>query len=96
MTSTDLTIPFDTTLSPGIYGLIFGTGLFGATTSSGGMPRFEPVSGSTGFFWSDQPFRWSNDGSNTHKIFLEANAIPEPSAYALFVVMILGILVLKT
>jgi hypothetical protein len=62
-----LTIPFGIDLPSGVYGLVFGTGLFGTSASGGGMPRYNDVPTSTGFYWSDQPWRWANmiTGYNT-------------------------------
>ncbi len=58
-TSRIVTVPFSIQLTPGVYGVIFGTGLFG-THGSGGMPDYQTVVGSSSFSWSSEPWRWQD------------------------------------
>ena len=54
-----LTVPFSVELTPGVYGLVFGSGLYG-TDGRGGMPTYQAIDGSSSFFWSDSPWRWQD------------------------------------
>ncbi len=57
-----VTVPFATNVPAGIYGLVFGTGLYGTSGSGGGMPCYTKVTGSSGFGWSSMPWRWLDAG----------------------------------
>ena len=53
-----ITTPFSINLTPGVYGVVFGSGLYGATGypgTNGGMPEHATVAGSSSFFWSERP-----------------------------------------
>jgi hypothetical protein len=58
-TSQVVTVPFSAELAPGVYGLVFGSGLYG-TAGSGGMPNYTAAAGSSSFFWSSAPWRWQD------------------------------------
>ena len=66
-----VTVPFNTNLPAGVYGVVFGTGLY-ETSGQGEMPRYNDVPGSSGFFWSSDPWRWQDSwGANDqHKIMI--------------------------
>lgn len=75
------TIPLSIALDPGAYGVVFGAGLYGTSCNSvSGMPRYNSVPGSTGFFWSSVPWRWSNS-SNQNRI--QITLVPEPATMGL-------------
>jgi hypothetical protein len=61
------TVPLNFDAASGVYGIVFGSGLFG-TSGTCGMPRFEPATGSGSFFWSQSPYRWQNGGAFQQKI----------------------------
>jgi len=70
--SNPITVPISATLSPGVYGVIFGSGLFGAT-GSGSMPPSVTVSGSSSFSRVSPPSTaalWQNNSSSHFKIGL--------------------------
>lgn len=76
------TIPLSITLDPGVYGVVFGSGLFETSCNAvSAMPRYYAVSGSTGFFWSGSPWRWSNAFDTQHRI--QITIVPEPATMAL-------------
>jgi hypothetical protein len=80
--STAPSIPFDVTVGPGIYGLVFGAGLFGSGNSIGAMDLYQRVPGSTGFVWTtDGPpgtVPWHDSGL-TFNVSIEGVVVPEPS-----------------
>jgi hypothetical protein len=69
-----LTIPFAINLPSGVYGVVFGRGLFGTSASGGGMPRYNDVPTSAGFYWSNQPWRWANAYRNQNNIMITCSA----------------------
>ncbi|MBE3069787.1 MAG: PEP-CTERM sorting domain-containing protein [Planctomycetes bacterium] len=85
-------VPFSITLDPGVYGVVFGTGLYGTSASgSGGMPRYAEVPGSNSFFWSTLPWRWqSNMGPYENRI--QITVVPEPATLSLVALGGLGAL----
>jgi hypothetical protein len=93
-----ITTPFSIDLSPGVYGVVFGTGLFGASGYSyaaGGMPAYNRVAGSSSFFWSSEPWRWQDT-----KYFSDSECnvmitvVPEPSGTVLMALGFAGLLLL--
>ena len=80
------TVPFSISLPPGVYGVVFGTGLYGtAPTSNPGMPSYGSVPASAGFFWSTDPYRWQN-GNPGYQQRIQMTIVPEPASAALVVV----------
>ena len=71
-----VTVPFSGELSPGVYGVVFGTGLFG-TYAAGGMPDHDTVAGSSSFFWSDQPWRWQDSSSPNYESNIRITLAPQ-------------------
>lgn len=98
-TSQIITTPFSINLSPGVYGVIFGSGLFGTAGGSGvqgGMPRYGKVTGSSSFFWSSQPWRWQDSQvfpAEQFKIMI--TIVPEPSCTLLMAFGLSGMLLLR-
>jgi hypothetical protein len=93
-----VTVPFSANLSPGVYGIVFGTGMFGATGyyaqpgAPPGMPAHYRIAGSSSFFWSTEPYRWMDTHYFTdEELNIMITLVPEPSAMA---VMALGLLAL--
>ena len=73
------TIPLSVTLDPGVYGVVFGAGLYGTSCNSvSGMPRYHSVAGSSGFFWSSL---WSNAYDDQNRI--QITLVPEPTTMGL-------------
>jgi hypothetical protein len=88
-----VTVPFSANLSPGVYGVVFGTGMFGATGysaqpgASPGMPAYHRVAGSSSFFWSTSPFRWMDTHFFTdQEMNIMITVVPEPSTITLMAV----------
>jgi len=76
------TIPLSITLDPGVYGVVFGSGLYGTSCNPVScMPRYQSVPDSAGFFWSSQPWRWSNAFSQQSRI--QITLVPEPATLSL-------------
>jgi hypothetical protein len=77
------TVPFSIALPPGVYGVVFGTGLYGtASTSNPGMPRYGSVPASAGFFWSTLPYRWQNGVPGSQQR-IQMTIVPEPASAGL-------------
>ncbi len=83
--NSDVIIPFDITLDPGSYGLIFGTGRFGATSHGGVMPNGEAngvigVAGTRRLTWDST--EWTNTPNDAQngliaiRFFVEGEASP--------------------
>ncbi len=90
-----VTIPFSIDLSPGIYGVVFGSGLFG-TYGGAAMPHHQTVPGSSSFFWSSQPWRWQNSSlTPNHEYNIMVTIVPEPSSAALLALGLSGLIVLS-
>jgi hypothetical protein len=84
-----ITTPFSINLSPGVYGVIFGTGLYdtqGYSGVFGGMPLYGRVAGSSSFFWSSEPWRWQDCRFFPAEEFNILITVPEPSYAALLAV----------
>ena len=76
------TIPLSIKLDPGVYGVVFGSGLYGTSCNPVScMPRYQSVPDSAGFFWSSQPWRWSNAFSQQNRI--QIPLVPEPATLSL-------------
>lgn len=65
-----VTVPFATNVPAGVYGVVFGTGLYGTSGTGGGMPCYTNVAGSSGFSWSSSPWRWLNASSHQPNIMV--------------------------
>ncbi|MEQ9668932.1 hypothetical protein [Coleofasciculus sp. G2-EDA-02] len=92
--SSEIFVPLSVTLTPGSYGLVFGSGLFGAT-GVGGMPNYSdqsdipPTNIATYFWWNDgegyNPPYWrnGNNGGTSRTRFLVrgefVESVPEPA-----------------
>ncbi len=90
-TAIDLSQPLSLTLGPGTYGVVFGSGLFGATGYAGLGGQNDPVGSSTLFrsFFSDG---WSDFSDNGVRLFVEGQvaAVPEPSTWAMLLLGFAG------
>jgi hypothetical protein len=84
--SAEVFTPLSTTLTPGAYTLVFGTGLFGATGEAAApnfddQPDIPPTDLSSFIFWSvpffNQPFEWRQNLASHMRFVIEAQvAIP--------------------
>jgi len=94
-----ITTPFSINLIPGVYGVVFGSDLFGATGypgTNGGMPEHATVAGSSSFFWSDEPWRWQNSSLIPNEEFnVMITTVPEPSGAALMTLGLSGLMLLR-
>jgi hypothetical protein len=90
-----VTAPFSLNLSPGVYGIVFGTGLFGAD-GWGQTVGYEKVGGSSSFFWSSEPWRWQDAQVFPPEAYAQFNiliaTVPEPSGAALTALALAGYL----
>jgi len=83
-----ISTPMSFNLSPGIYGIIFGTGLFEAV-GWGQTPGYAKTTGSSSFFWSSEPWRWQDNSVfppqayQETKIGITIATVPEPTCAAL-------------
>jgi len=89
--SSEQTLAMLVTLAPGDYGVIFGTGLFGAT-GLGGMPQASDtgsvdIGSASYFFWFGDPTgpSWQDGGFNAVRFVVngETESVPEPSTFLL-------------
>jgi hypothetical protein len=76
-------IPFNVTLDPGAYAIVFGGGLFGSSGYiSGAISTYQAVPGSSGFAWvADSPPAldpW-HETASTWAVSVQGIPIPEPS-----------------
>ena len=90
----DYMAPIDLILTPGYYGLIIGSGMYG-TTGTGSMP-----SDNTGSSFSRSrigPDDWTNwgDYGRGNRFLLEGNVIPEPSSALLTIFGVVALTLLK-
>jgi hypothetical protein len=76
-------------LSPGWYGLVFGSGLFGTHATGVALRNGSDIAAQSYFGWQPAAFGWY-DGSalfpgffDNHYFVIEGNSIPEPSSLAL-------------
>lgn len=94
-----ITTPFSISLTPGVYGVVFGSGLYGASGypgSNGGMPERATVPGSSSFFWSSDPWRWQNSSLIPNEEFnVMITTVPEPAGAVLLIVGLPGIMMLR-
>jgi hypothetical protein len=94
-----ITTPFSINLTPGVYGVVFGSGLYGATGypgANGGMPEHATVAGSSSFFWSDEPWRWQNSSLIPGEEFnVMITTVPEPSGAVLMTLGLSGLMLLR-
>ena len=83
--SVDYIFPVSVTLQPGFYGIIFGKGLFGASSDGVvGAAQGENLS-STYMYWNDgNTPGWSNGGFPTARLTVYG-VVPEPSGALLFI-----------
>ena len=70
------------TLSPGIYGLLFGTNLFGASGYAY-MPLNNPQVGSPSYFWRDSTPKWRNGNDGFSSGERMTIYVPEPATAAI-------------
>jgi len=81
-----INVPFSINLLPGVYGVVFGSGLFG-TGGIVDMPAYNTVPQSSSFVWSSEPWRWQDTGPNAPFFNAAQNIsvtiVPEPSGAVL-------------
>ena len=81
-----VTTSFPLALSPGVYGIVFGSGLFGAD-GWGQSVGYAKVPGSSSFFWSSEPWRWQDAQIFPPEAYAQHNimiaVVPEPGSAAL-------------
>lgn len=88
--SQDILLPMPLTLDPGDYGLVFGSGFFGAQTTFGAMPiKGTELPGASFFEWH-RPYSdwmdasdWSGGPWGGLRFVVEGNVIPAPGAILL-------------
>jgi hypothetical protein len=83
---TDITEPLSVVLVPGSYGVVFGSGLFGAA-GNGGLGFDNTTIGSPFFFQSLFSDEWQTQDPNGIRVFVLGSAVPEPATWAM---MLLG------
>lgn len=82
----DLTEPLSVILAPGSYGLVFGSGLFGANGFAG-LGDGNTTIGSPFFFQSLFSDQWQSQDPDGIRVFVLGSAVPESSTWAM---MLLG------
>jgi hypothetical protein len=93
-----VTASFPLALAPGVYGIVFGSGLFGADGwgQSGG---YEKVAGSSSFFWSSEPWRWQDAQIFPPEAYQQNNimisVVPEPGGAVLMALGLSGWICLR-
>jgi hypothetical protein len=94
MTAAVITTPFSIDLPAGVYGVVFGTGLYGTegnVGANGGMPMYGRVQGSSSFFWSSVPWRWQDSELIPEEEFNIMVTVPEPSSAVLLAIGVCGL-----
>lgn len=91
----DVLQPLSVTLDPGTYGIIFGSGLFGASGFAG-LGDGNATVGSPNFFDFQQVAspNWKVLNADGVRLFVEGNvvaAVPEPSTWAMIILGFAGI-----
>ena len=91
----DILTPLSVTLNPGTYGLIFGSGLFGASGFAG-LGDGNATVGSPDFFDFQQVAQpgWKVLSADGVRMFVDGNvvaAVPEPSTWAMIILGFAGI-----
>ena len=85
--SSEIFVPLSTTLSPGAYTLVYGTGLFGATGAGAAhngddQPDIPPTNLSSFIYWSipffGQPFEWRLNLASHIRFVIEAHVLDLP------------------
>ncbi len=71
-------------LEPGVYGVIFGSGLFG-TVGTSYMPVASDNIGQPSYFWLDSQQNWRNGDLSPSRltVYSESSVVPEPSSLLL-------------
>jgi hypothetical protein len=88
--SNDVSGSISLTLTPGIYSLVFGSGLFGAT-GSGLAPSNNTDIGSPSYFFRNLAPIYLNGGFSRTRFFVEGTVVPIPGAVWLLGSGVLGI-----
>jgi hypothetical protein len=78
------------TLAPGNYGLVFGSGLFGANGFAG-LGDGNNTIGSPFFFQSLFSDEWQSQDPQGIRVFVLGSAVPEPSTWAMMLLGFLGL-----
>ena len=78
----DYQTPLSVTLGPGEYGLVLGSGAFGAT-GTGAMPYASTLGNATFFQWYPPGGGWEQQNSVTARFVIDGTAVPEPAMAAL-------------
>lgn len=90
--SAEITTPLSATLRPGAYALVFGTGLFGATSEGAihngpDQPDIPPTNISSYIFWGipffGQPPEWRTNLASNMRFVIEGQVIHLPGDYNL-------------
>jgi hypothetical protein len=90
-TLTTISIPASITLDPGVYGIVFGSGILGSSASAyGAMQNYDFTTGSETIAWTAPSTSWGGpqfdviaNGTPTYGISITGTAIPEPSSAAI-------------
>jgi hypothetical protein len=89
----DLIAPLSLTLQAGTYGVVFGSGQFGAD-GNGGLGYLNDPVGSPNLFRSFVPDDWEAFDDTGVRIVVEGNAVaavPEPSTWAMMILGFAGV-----
>lgn len=86
----DLTEPLSVTLAPGNYGLVFGSGVFGADGFAG-LGDGNDTIGSPFFFQSLFSDEWQPQNPQGIRVFVLGSAVPEPATWAEMVLGFAGL-----
>ena len=92
-TAIDLAEPLSITLSAGTYGVVFGSGAFGATGWAG-LGYLNDPAGSPNLFRSFFSNDWEAFGDTGVRVFVEGDAVsavPEPSTWAMMLIGFAGL-----
>jgi PEP-CTERM motif len=84
--SDDILVPLSATLGPGNYGLIFGTGQFGAAGGDGAMPENNvDLFGTAPYFIWVAGAAWQDNGPlHDLRFVVMGDNVPEPASVVLF------------